>query len=60
MKWICTNNLNRAETCLINDASPKVIGFGAGKTIPKTAIGARLYPSYAVQPAGAGFGNCLL
>ncbi len=24
----------------------KVMGFGAGKTMPKTAIGARLYPSY--------------
>ncbi|MCP4701428.1 MAG: hypothetical protein GY862_31920 [Gammaproteobacteria bacterium] len=24
----------------------KVMGFGAGKTMPKTTIGARLYPSY--------------
>ncbi|MCP4702435.1 MAG: hypothetical protein GY862_37080, partial [Gammaproteobacteria bacterium] len=43
---ICTKNLNRAETCLINDARPKVMGFGAGKKIKKTTIGARLYPSY--------------
>ncbi|MCP4701640.1 MAG: hypothetical protein GY862_32985 [Gammaproteobacteria bacterium] len=46
MNWICTNNLNCAETCLINDARSKVMGFGAGKTMPKTSIGARLYPSY--------------
>ncbi|MCP4701808.1 MAG: hypothetical protein GY862_33855 [Gammaproteobacteria bacterium] len=46
MNWTCANNLSRAETCLINDARPKVMGFGAGKTIPKTTIGARLYPSY--------------
>ncbi|MCP4699989.1 MAG: hypothetical protein GY862_24530 [Gammaproteobacteria bacterium] len=46
MNWICANNLSRAETCLINDARLKVMGFGAGKTMPKTAIGARLYPSY--------------
>ncbi|MCP4696952.1 MAG: hypothetical protein GY862_08900 [Gammaproteobacteria bacterium] len=32
---------------VINDARPKVMGFGAGKTMPKTTIGARLYPSYA-------------
>ncbi len=31
---------------IVNDAHPKVMGFGAGKTIPKTTIGARLYPSY--------------
>ncbi|MCP4699027.1 MAG: hypothetical protein GY862_19565 [Gammaproteobacteria bacterium] len=37
---------NHAETCLINDARLKVMGFGAGKTMPKTTIGARLYPSY--------------
>ncbi|MCP4701422.1 MAG: hypothetical protein GY862_31890 [Gammaproteobacteria bacterium] len=24
----------------------KVMGFGAGKTMPKITIGARLYPSY--------------
>ncbi len=31
---------------VINDARFKVMGFGAGKTMPKTTIGARLYPSY--------------
>ncbi|MCP4701084.1 MAG: hypothetical protein GY862_30155, partial [Gammaproteobacteria bacterium] len=31
---------------VINDARLKVMGFGAGKTIPKTIIGARLCPSY--------------
>ncbi|MCP4699532.1 MAG: hypothetical protein GY862_22190 [Gammaproteobacteria bacterium] len=31
---------------VINDARLKVMGFGAGKTMPKTTIGARLYPSY--------------
>ncbi|MCP4702431.1 MAG: hypothetical protein GY862_37060 [Gammaproteobacteria bacterium] len=46
MNWTCANNLSRAETCLINDAPPKVMGFGAGKTMPKATIGARLYPSY--------------
>ncbi|MCP4702492.1 MAG: hypothetical protein GY862_37385 [Gammaproteobacteria bacterium] len=30
---------------IINDAPPKVMGFGAGKTMPKTTIRARLYPS---------------
>ncbi|MCP4696006.1 MAG: hypothetical protein GY862_04025 [Gammaproteobacteria bacterium] len=32
---------------VINDARPKVMGFSAGQTMPKTTIGARLYPSYA-------------
>ncbi|MCP4699876.1 MAG: hypothetical protein GY862_23940, partial [Gammaproteobacteria bacterium] len=44
--WICANNLNRAETCLTNDARLKVMGFGAGKAMPKTTIRARPYPSY--------------
>ncbi|MCP4699708.1 MAG: hypothetical protein GY862_23085 [Gammaproteobacteria bacterium] len=46
MKIGYANNLSRTETCLINDARLKVMGFGAGKTIPKTTIGARLCPSY--------------
>ncbi|MCP4696912.1 MAG: hypothetical protein GY862_08700 [Gammaproteobacteria bacterium] len=45
MKWICANNLS-APKPIINDACLKVMGFGAGKTMPKTTIGARLYPSY--------------
>ncbi|MCP4698068.1 MAG: hypothetical protein GY862_14625 [Gammaproteobacteria bacterium] len=51
-------HLSRAAGCrvphgapkpVINDARLKVMGFGAGKTMPKTTIGARLYPSYRNQ-----------
>ncbi len=32
---------------IINDIRPTVMSSGAGTTMPKTTIGARLYPSYA-------------